>query len=71
MSMQHAVAQQHNYWEKLGTLIIMWLHAIEKFEKQFMQSARENNIILACTHPPVALPRNETRRGLPLNRGPS
>ncbi len=34
--MQHAVAQQHNYWEKLGTLIIMWLHAIEKFEKQFM-----------------------------------
>ncbi len=68
-SMQHAVAQQHNYWEKLGTLI-MWLHALGRFEKQLMQSTRENNIILACTHPPVALPRNETTGASPQH-GPA
>lgn len=45
-----------------------WQHVLKRFG--FIHPVRENDIILSCTHPPVALPRNETRPGLPLGSVP-
>lgn len=72
-SIQRSVAQLHKPLGKPGhldhkALKQSWQHVLKRFG--FIHPVRENNIILSCTHPPVALPRNETRPGLPLGSGP-